>query len=98
VARAAARAAVGWRVPAAIFAACYVGALAVQRAHGADLGQGHTLLVSLGGALILFLLAGIAPAALFAATGFRRRFAVAAAALWLGLAAVLSVVAAISSL
>ena len=88
----------GWRVPAAIFAACYAGALGVQRAHGADLGRAHTLLVSLGGALILFLLAGIAPAALYAATGFRRRFAAAAAALWLGLAALLSLVAAIADL
>jgi hypothetical protein len=82
------------RVIGVIFLACYGLTLIIHWAHRDDWARAHTLVIAVPGALILFGIAGIIPAALFALLGFRPRFSRPLGALWLALAAALTVVAA----
>ena len=83
---------------AAIFAACYGLTLIIHAAHRGDWLSLHTFAIAVPGALLVFGLAGIVPAALFALLRFRRRFAAPLSALWLACAAGLAIAAATAPL
>ena len=83
---------------AAIFAGCYALTLVIHGAHRADWLRPHTFAIAVPGALMIFALAGIVPAAIFAALRFRLRFWRPLGALWLACALTLTVAAATAPL
>ncbi len=79
---------------AGILVGCYGLTLAIHWAHRDDWLRPHTFAIAVPGALIIFILAGIVPAVIFALLRFRLRFSRPLCALWLAGAVALTVLAA----